>query len=79
MFKIHFIFRWIFIRLAVGGDEGDFSNPRNQFLDAYGISSTGAVVVRPDGYIGWRQPMAHENKEELEQVLTDALSTILFR
>ena len=24
------------------------------FLEAYGISNTGAVIVRPDGFVGWR-------------------------
>lgn len=63
----------------IGGHKADFSNPGNDFLDAYGITSTGAVIVRPDGYIGWRKPVAEGNKEEMEQVLTNALATILFR
>ncbi|MEJ8544739.1 FAD-dependent monooxygenase [Brevibacillus borstelensis] len=63
----------------IGGHKGDFSNPGNDFLDAYGITSTGIIIVRPDGYIGWRKTVAGENKEEMEQVLTHALSTILFR
>ena len=25
-----------------------------EFADAYGISSAGAVLVRPDGIVGWR-------------------------
>ncbi|SHE12281.1 2,4-dichlorophenol 6-monooxygenase [Chlamydia abortus] len=63
----------------IGGHRADFSNPGNDFLDAYGITSTGAILVRPDGYIGWRTPAAEGNKEELEQVITHALSTILSR
>lgn len=63
----------------IGEHIGDFNNPGNDFLDAYGITSTGAVIVRPDGYIGWRKPVSEENKEEMKKVLTDALSTILFR
>ena len=30
----------------------DVSNAR--FLEAYGISSSGAVLVRPDGFVAWR-------------------------
>jgi hypothetical protein len=30
-----------------------FSAP---FPDAYGIEASGAVLVRPDGYVAWRQP-----------------------
>ncbi|MFS0615972.1 FAD-dependent monooxygenase [Lederbergia ruris] len=63
----------------VDGQNADFNNPGNDFLDAYGITSTGAIIVRPDGYIGWRKPGTEENKEEMEKVLTNALSTILFR
>lgn len=63
----------------VDGHNADFNNPGNDFLDAYGITSTGAIIVRPDGYIGWRKPGTEENKEEMEKVLTNALSTILFR
>ena len=28
------------------------------FLDCYGIDATGAVLVRPDGYVGWRSRAA---------------------
>ncbi|MDU4696323.1 MAG: FAD-dependent monooxygenase [Paenibacillus sp.] len=63
----------------IGGQHNDFIDPGNDFLNAYGITSTGAIIVRPDGYIGWRKRIYGENKEHLEQVLTDALSTILFR
>ncbi|GIP31033.1 FAD-dependent monooxygenase [Paenibacillus sp. J2TS4] len=63
----------------IGGHKADFSDPGNDFLDAYGITSTGVILVRPDGYIGWRTPVGEENKEEMKQVITHALSTILFR
>jgi len=63
----------------IGGQNDDFSNPGNDFLNAYGITSTGAVIVRPDGYIGWRQQAAGEKIDEMEQVLTSAFSTILCR
>jgi 2-polyprenyl-6-methoxyphenol hydroxylase-like FAD-dependent oxidoreductase len=29
-------------------------DPRQCFADAYGVSSTGAVLVRPDGFVAWR-------------------------
>ncbi|MDR9857455.1 FAD-dependent monooxygenase [Paenibacillus sp. VCA1] len=63
----------------IGGYEGDIGNPGNDFLDAYGITPTGAVLVRPDGYIGWRSKAAEADQEEMEQTLKDVLSTILFR
>ena len=36
---------------CVGTDLGD---PEEVFLEAFGISSTGAVLVRPDGFVAWR-------------------------
>jgi hypothetical protein len=29
-------------------------DPGDAFADAYGISAAGAVLVRPDGFVGWR-------------------------
>jgi 2-polyprenyl-6-methoxyphenol hydroxylase-like FAD-dependent oxidoreductase len=32
----------------------DFDDPRREFASAYGITDTGAVLVRPDGFVSWR-------------------------
>ena len=63
----------------IGGEEADLIDAGNRFCDAYGITATGAVIVRPDGFIGWRSREAKEPKQEAEQALTQALSTLLFR
>jgi len=42
------------------------------FPAAYGLSATGATLVRPDGYIAWRAAGAPENPA---RVLTEALGT----
>lgn len=63
----------------IGWQNNDFSDPGNDFLDAYGITASGAVIVRPDGYIGWRKTTAEDSNAGMEQMLTDALSTILCR
>jgi putative polyketide hydroxylase len=63
----------------VGGDAGDFIDAGNAFCDAYGITSTGAVIVRPDGFIGWRSQGQGEIAHEPEQTLTEVLTTLLFR
>lgn len=56
------------------GDQGDFVAPDSHFLDAYGIRSDGAVLVRPDGFIGWRAETAIAQPERvLEQALDDLL------
>ncbi|MHB8595624.1 MAG: FAD-dependent monooxygenase [Ktedonobacteraceae bacterium] len=45
------------------GIQGDFADPDNRFLEAFGIGSAGAVLVRPDGFIGWRAESAEEQPE----------------
>jgi putative polyketide hydroxylase len=63
----------------IGGEAADLIDARNTFCEAYGITSDGAVLVRPDGFIAWRCRVAEENEQEAEQALTQALSTLLCR
>ena len=46
------------------------------FLQAYGISPSGAVVVRPDGFVGWR---AVDAAGAPQQVLRQVLQSLLCR
>jgi putative polyketide hydroxylase len=46
------------------------------FTTLYGIKSTGAVLVRPDGYIAWRSPGGQEDPYD---VLSRVLARILGR
>jgi 2-polyprenyl-6-methoxyphenol hydroxylase-like FAD-dependent oxidoreductase len=36
----------------------DLQDPDQRFLQAFGISSAGASLVRPDGFVAWRSPAA---------------------
>ena len=63
----------------IGGEGGDFVDVENMFCEAYGITASGAVIVRPDGFIGWRSRTAKETAQDAEEALTGALSTLLFR
>ena len=56
------------------GPAGDISDPDGRFTDSYGISSSGAVLVRPDGFVAWR---AREMIETPQKVLAEAISSIL--
>jgi len=47
-----------------------------RFAQAYGISSTGAVLVRPDGFVAWR---AKEKSSGAEGALTAALRMALMK
>jgi 2-polyprenyl-6-methoxyphenol hydroxylase-like FAD-dependent oxidoreductase len=59
---------------CVGGD--DLAVPDGSFPEAYDVSGTGAVLVRPDGFVAWRARTASDHPEE---ALTDALRTALMR
>jgi hypothetical protein len=48
--------------------------PEQDFPDAYGITGAGAVVVRPDGVVGWRALDATRATERaMREVLSDLL------
>jgi putative polyketide hydroxylase len=56
-------------RIGAGGDLEDVDG---RWPSAYGISSTGAVLVRPDGLVMWRAEANVEHPEQtLEAVLAD--------
>jgi 2-polyprenyl-6-methoxyphenol hydroxylase-like FAD-dependent oxidoreductase len=42
----------------------ELADPEKRFHDAYGISASGAVIVRPDGFVGWRARDAAGASEE---------------
>ncbi|KAK5047275.1 hypothetical protein LTR84_006797 [Exophiala bonariae] len=59
---------------------------RQQWEDVYydweqvrGVEESGAVLVRPDRFIGWRAPEVLESQEACEAKLTDVLGSILGR
>ena len=35
-------------------DHGELRDPQRRFVEAYGLSAAGAVLIRPDGFVGWR-------------------------
>lgn len=58
------------------GPKGDYPDADGGFADAYGISATGAVLVRPDGFVAWRAT-GHAGATDLS--IADALSRLLAR
>ena len=68
-------------RAGAGGGElvdshNDSSGSSTPFWTAYGIEPSGAVLVRPDGYVAWRQAL-HSRDADLR--LTSALAQVLSR
>jgi 2-polyprenyl-6-methoxyphenol hydroxylase-like FAD-dependent oxidoreductase len=56
------------------GVAGSWSNPANALLDNYGVTATGAVLVRPDGFVAWR---AKEAVAQPAQTLASVLDRVL--
>jgi putative polyketide hydroxylase len=53
----------------------ELHDPENQFLDAYGITKTGATLIRPDGFVAWRaSTLSQQPEHELRQALTQLLA-----
>ena len=52
----------------------DFDDAEGRFPQAYGISSSGASLVRPDGFVAWR---CEQSAHDATAVLNDALSQSL--
>ncbi|MPZ56923.1 MAG: monooxygenase [Rhizobiales bacterium] len=59
---------------CVGG--GPLSDPDARFCASYGVSRTGASLVRPDGFVAWR---AVEADGDPETALSRALGAVLMR
>jgi 2-polyprenyl-6-methoxyphenol hydroxylase-like FAD-dependent oxidoreductase len=56
------------------GANADVGDPEGQWAAAYGVEVDGAVLVRPDGHVAWRQRAgANDPRREIE----DALRSIL--
>lgn len=59
---------------VVGG--GELLDPSHAFTDAYGVGATGAVLVRPDGVVGWR---ARDRDLASESSVRAVLAALLHR
>ncbi|NWK68803.1 FAD-dependent monooxygenase [Bacillus paramycoides] len=51
------------IKMYRVGLNGDFITQENIFSKLYGIGNEGAVLIRPDGFIGWRSEKAVVNPD----------------
>jgi 2,4-dichlorophenol 6-monooxygenase len=61
---------------CIGHTEGDFFDPRCDWLRRREFGSDGAILVRPDRFVAWRSMSSNADPEE---ALTSALRQILGR
>ncbi|MED3480441.1 FAD-dependent monooxygenase [Bacillus thuringiensis] len=62
------------IKMYRVGLSGDFIAQENVFCELYGIENEGVVLIRPDGFIGWRSEKAVVNPDVmLEEVMSNLL------
>ena len=54
-------------------------DPDRRFEDAYGITPAGAVLVRPDGFVGWRSPGPARHPHSTEALVMAALEALTCR
>jgi putative polyketide hydroxylase len=66
--------RRIPIEVLSVGEAGDLQAPAGRFETLYGVEPEGAVLVRPDGFVGWR---AYRAGDAPAEDLARALTTIL--
>ena len=52
----------------------ELRDPENGFAAAYGITATGAVLVRPDGFVAWR---AKSSEAKPQDTLKSVLARVL--
>lgn len=71
----------------IGGPAGEFDpcgsaglvDPAGQWAKVHGITAGGAVLVRPDRFVGWRAPDGASDDPAAAHALETALRTILHR
>lgn len=66
------------LRTVVVGEPGT-ADPYTMWPRVSEIEEAGALIVRPDHYVGWRMPDAVHDENEAYRLLRDALSAILGR
>ncbi len=54
----------------------DFQDPEHRFPELYGITSSGATLVRPDGFVAWR---AKTLSDGANNTLSETFNKLLFR
>jgi 2-polyprenyl-6-methoxyphenol hydroxylase-like FAD-dependent oxidoreductase len=56
-------------------DQAELRDTSSAFHEAYGIGSAGAVLIRPDGVVAWREHgERHASPEKLREVLNSVLA-----
>jgi putative polyketide hydroxylase len=61
------------------GDQGALVDPEGAWSRTYGVTSLGAVLVRPDGHVAWRSESGSSAGDAAATVLQQTLARVLDR
>ena len=65
------------LKAFVVGPRGDLEDPDKDWATLYGVSAGGAVLIRPDGHVGWRgNDAVADPRRALATVLARVLSRV---
>ncbi|WP_116104192.1 FAD-dependent oxidoreductase [Amycolatopsis thermalba] len=63
------------VDLAAHRIGAEYTDAENRFPGAYGVTATGASLVRPDGFVAWRaRELPRQPEDELRQAMTRILA-----
>ena len=62
------------LTVQVIGPEGNLRDIDSNWSETYGIDPDGALLIRPDGFVAWRQcGMVSDHQTELNNVISQIL------
>jgi len=63
-------------KIVTIGEQGEYSDKNDDFLEKYEISKQGAVLVRPDGHIAWR---SNDENEKPNMRFAISINPLVYR
>jgi hypothetical protein len=67
--------RGVPLQAYIVGQEGDLGDAAGAWAETYGIEAQGAVLVRPDGYVAWRNRSGSPEEASFGAILHQVFGT----
>jgi hypothetical protein len=55
------------------GQQGELQDVDSRWQEAYGVEADGALLIRPDGFVAWRQSEGADNHREVLMKVVEQL------